>query len=103
MAALTYAERALRRTLRDIHDGHITLSADVRRYDPHTGHRLPEPVITVHPDRAPCGGTPNPYGAWWTELIDRGWIALIDTAYPRYRTTPLGEQVVAEFMKGNQR
>lgn len=91
----SYGETALLRALAAIHDGHINLYAQVRRFDPMTGERHPAPVIEVHPDRGPCVGTPNASGDWWLPLMERGWLRLVDCDRPHYRLTVEGERALA--------
>lgn len=79
-------ESALLRTLGDIHEGHIQLWVSVKWFDPQTGEKLSEPVSSeTLPDRAPCHGTPNPFGVWWTVLAERGWIRLPSAAEANHR------------------
>ncbi|MEV4083151.1 hypothetical protein AB0J43_23065 [Nonomuraea fuscirosea] len=70
------AEEALRRTLRDIADGRLTLWVRGRLYDEHIGARLDLPEIQVLPDRQPQPGVPDLPGDWWEPLTERGWLEL---------------------------
>lgn len=93
-------ETALRRTLRDIHQGHLGLWVLVHYFDPTTGRRLATPRVgRVTPDRQPCAGIPNRSGEWWTQMVDRGWLALPpeDSGQRQYLVTEEGRRVVAQF------
>lgn len=53
-------EAAIRRTLKDLDDGHVTLWGGPHR---------------VTPDRVPAHPTPDAHGAWWLLFVERGWLA----------------------------
>jgi hypothetical protein len=95
MSGLTPAQRsAVARTLRDIHDGHITLTAEVRRYDPTTGERLARRQVTTVSDRMPSPSFPDRSMTWWRYLADEGWLVLDETTEPaRWRVTDAGLEV----------
>ncbi|MGP4105247.1 hypothetical protein [Nonomuraea sp. KM90] len=54
----------------------LTLWVRGRFFDEHTGARLDPPEIQVLPDRQPQPGVPDPGGAWWPPLLQRGWLEL---------------------------
>jgi hypothetical protein len=83
-ASLSRVELALLRTLSDIDDGHLILWISGRFFDPHTGDPLDPPQIRVIPDRQPYRGVPDPGGAWWDALVQRGWLEM-----PVPGTTPM--------------
>lgn len=90
------AEEALRRTLKDIDDGHLSLWMHGRFYDEHTGARLDPPQIEVRPDRQPQPGIPDARGAWWTPLIERGWLTMPPPGPSmRYLLTDAGRAALA--------
>src|SRR5687767_14061228 len=73
------SDAAYYRTLRDIGEGHITLSVAVDMFDPHTGLPLEEPTIrSVCPDRQPAAGTPDAAGHWWEPLLESGLLGLTE-------------------------
>jgi hypothetical protein len=87
-------EAALLRTLRDIADGHLFLWLKVAYFDDTDGHRLDQPQVRqVTPDREPYRGVPDRTGAWWTHLLDRGWLELPapGSAPMRYLVSPAGQ------------
>ncbi|SDL36226.1 hypothetical protein [Nonomuraea jiangxiensis] len=89
-------EEALRRTLKDIDDRHLTLWVRGRFYDEHTGAPLDPPQIEGLPDRQPQPGVPGPRGAWWTPLIERGWLELSPPGRSRrYLVTDAGRDALA--------
>lgn len=68
------AEQAYLRTMRDIADGHITLSVAFEPYAPGV-----EPVIrAVYADRLPAAGMPNSSGRWWEPMVQRGWLYVVE-------------------------
>ncbi|MEV4090354.1 hypothetical protein AB0J43_59810, partial [Nonomuraea fuscirosea] len=82
--SLNRMERALIRTLSDIEDGHLSLWVNGRFFDPHTRRPLDPPQIRVISDRQPYRGVPDPGGAWWDMLVQRGWLEM-----PAPGTTPM--------------
>lgn len=64
----------LRRTLRDIHDGHLTLYVQTARYNPATGQPVEPHEIRTTSDRAPA--IPSPCDDWWRHLAADGWLRL---------------------------
>lgn len=88
------------RTLRDIDEGHITLSVAVDRYDPHTGQPFAEPKIrSVGADRAVSSALPDSTGHWWEPMIAAGHLALTDVdCYGRtfYKVTGAGRRFLAD-------
>lgn len=87
--------KAEARALRDVDAGHITLSAQVRNYDTQTGAQLPEPVVTVRPDRVPAGLDAN----WWCWAWGAGFLALNETASrPHLYVTTEGSAHVAAVL-----
>ncbi|MGR6924312.1 hypothetical protein ACU635_59480 [[Actinomadura] parvosata] len=90
------AEEALRRTLKDIDDGYLTLWVRGRFFDEHTGARRDPPEIEVLPDRQPQPGVPDPRGAWWMLLLERGWLELSPPGPSmRYLLTDAGREVLS--------
>ncbi|MER6514560.1 hypothetical protein ABT158_47645 [Nonomuraea sp. NPDC001636] len=87
------ADLALIRTLVDIDDGHLSLWISGRFFDQHTGRPLDPPQIDVMPDRQPYHGVPDPDGAWWSTLVDRGWLEMpTPGTHPmRYRVSETGQ------------
>jgi hypothetical protein len=63
---------AVRRALRDVASGHITLWARVERFDSDTGRRLAEPRVTARADRVPAGLDAD----WWRPLLASGVLAV---------------------------
>lgn len=94
------------RTLRDIDDGHITLSVSVDRYDPMTGEPYPQPHIrTVCPDRAASGALPDSAGRWWEPMVAAGHLELTDTdrwGRTFYKVTDTGREFLADYKAGAQ-
>lgn len=84
---------ALIRTLADIDDGHLSLWIRGCFFDEHTGRPLDPPQIEVVPDRQPYHGVPDPGGAWWSTLVDWGWLEMpVPGTYPmRYRVSETGQ------------
>ncbi|MDR7277733.1 hypothetical protein [Catenuloplanes atrovinosus] len=69
---MSIAEHRRLRILRDIRDGHITVTARVAWFDPDTGTLLDEPVVyDIGADRA-VGLAPG----WWDALIADGLLEL---------------------------
>ncbi|GAA4932833.1 hypothetical protein HD597_000452 [Nonomuraea thailandensis] len=94
------AEEALRRTLRDIDEGHLTLWVRGRFFDEHTGARLDPPEIEVLPDRQPQPGVPDPRGDWWMPMLERGWLELpAPGPSMRYLVTDAGNAVLSSAAK----
>lgn len=74
---------AYRRTLRDIADGHLVLTASVLLYDPYSGHPLAEPLVyCVHTNRPPAAGL-DADGLWWEPMTDAGHLELTGDGHPR--------------------
>ena len=77
MAVTNREQAAIRRTLRDIDEGHIGLYVTAKCFDPHTGAPIEPPeILQVDPDRMPARGIPDARGAWWEPLIKAGWLEL---------------------------
>lgn len=91
------AERAIRRVLRDIADGHITLTVNVARFDPHTGQPIDPVVGWTVADRAVSLMVPNAAGEWWQLFAERGWIRLPEAhEASMWHVTALGREILAQ-------
>ncbi len=91
------SERAIRRALRDINDGHIALIVTVELFDTTTGARHPQPrILGVACDRIP-NGVPNRDADWWDVLVERGWLDLVVSRMSHYRPSEAGLQALADL------
>lgn len=92
---MTAPSPGVRRTLRDIDDGHITLYATIERFDPQTGARNDAPkIVQVDSDRSVPSTVPDARGAWWVPMIDAGWLELDDRGrVPRLVATDAGRAI----------
>lgn len=90
MAELTHRQY---KQLRDMNDGHLTLYATVRRYDPTTGQKLGQPeVLHIGHDRADIFDRD-----WWKPLLAAGLIALPADNSSRCSVTLEGHKAVAAY------